>query len=137
MNRASKPSSLTDAPSRNAATYSPHGSTPPPGRHLADSLAFLREHHAALTSKETVEILAEADHDTTRQHLTILNLTSAMAIEQVYAIVTAAGTAEEAPRDALDAGDLPRLGAILPPDPTHFPGPDHSAATRAGRRRPN
>ena len=78
-----------------------------------DSLAFLREHHAALTSEESTELLAGANDDTARQHLVILNLAGALPIEQVYAIVTAPGTAEEAALDALDAGDLPRLGIIL------------------------
>ncbi|MDQ3990604.1 MAG: hypothetical protein M3291_15700 [Actinomycetota bacterium] len=58
-----------------------------------ESLGFLREHHAALTSEESIELLAGADDDTARQHLAILTLAATLPIEQVYAIVTAAGTA--------------------------------------------
>ncbi|MDQ3600498.1 MAG: hypothetical protein M3408_04455, partial [Actinomycetota bacterium] len=78
-----------------------------------ESQQFLREHRAALTEEESIDILAGADGDIARQHLAILALTAVRPDEHVYRLVTDPAAAEEAALDAIEAGDLPLLGSVL------------------------
>ncbi len=65
-----------------------------------ESRDFLRQHQSALTEEESIEILASAEDDTSRQHLAILDLTSVLPDERVYQLVTDAAAAEDAALDA-------------------------------------
>jgi len=78
-----------------------------------ESEQFLREHRAALTEEESLEILADTDDDDAHQHLAILNLTGGLPDEHVYRLVTDPTVAEEAALDAIETGDLPLLSSVL------------------------
>ena len=78
-----------------------------------ESQQFLREHRAALTDKESIDILAGADDATARQHLAILALTAVRPDEHIYRLVTDSAAAEDAALDAIEAGDLPLLHSVL------------------------
>lgn len=76
-----------------------------------ESLDYYRQHQADLTSADSRTILAGVDNDVARQHLAILDLTGVLPAEQVYAIVTDSGAAEDAAFHAIEHADLPRLAA--------------------------
>jgi hypothetical protein len=78
-----------------------------------ESEQFLREHRAALTDEESIDILTGADSDIARQHLAILALTAVLRDEDVYRLVTDAAAAENAALDAIEAGNLPLLSSVL------------------------
>jgi hypothetical protein len=83
-----------------------------------ESLDFYRRHHTDLTTADTRAILASGDNDTVRQHLAILDLTGVMPAEQVYAIVTDPGPAEEAVFHAIEHADLTLLATVAAAAPS-------------------
>ncbi len=72
-----------------------------------------RHHHAALTDDQSVELLTGAEDDTVRQHLAILHLTTIMSDQDTYRIVTDPATAEDTALEAIEAGDIGLLSAVL------------------------
>ena len=83
-----------------------------------ESRTFLTEHRAALLAEPTLNLLAATDNDTARQHDAILSLTTQLPDEQVYALITDPGQAEDAALDAIETGNLPLLAAILTAAPS-------------------
>jgi hypothetical protein len=77
-----------------------------------ESHAFLTTHHDELTTDESHAILADAEGDTARQHLAILELTTVWDVDTVFELVTDPTEAETAAFDAIEAGDIPLLAAI-------------------------
>jgi hypothetical protein len=92
---------------------------------------FLREHRAALTDEESIDILAGADGDIARQHLAILALTAVRPDEHIYRLVTDSAAAEDAALDAIEAGNLPLLSSVLTAAPALQARPDSWGLTVA------
>ena len=79
----------------------------------AESQAFLGAHREALLNDQVIEQLARSDDATSRQRLAILLLSTVMPDDQVYALAVDSSQAEVTALDAIEAGDLMLLGAIL------------------------
>ena len=78
-----------------------------------ESHSFFSAYRELLLTEPVIDLLSSIDDDTARQHLAILQLTTALPDRDVYTIVTDAAQAESAALDAIQAGDLTTLSAIL------------------------
>ncbi|MDN5861100.1 MAG: hypothetical protein L0H84_21050, partial [Pseudonocardia sp.] len=78
-----------------------------------DSQHYLAEHRAALLADPVLELLADTDDGTARQHHAILTLTRALPDDRIYAMITDPARAEDAALDAIETGDIPKLAMIL------------------------
>jgi hypothetical protein len=83
-----------------------------------ESQQFLSAHREALLDDQTIDLLTHSDDATARQHLAILQLTTAMPDDQVYALVVDSSQSETAALDAIESGDLALLSAILTAAPS-------------------
>ena len=90
------------------------------------SRQFLTTHRDALLAPEVRDLLTAADTDTAGQHAAILDLLTQLPVDDVHALITDPGRAEDAARTALEAGDLALLHAVL----TAAPGLDQRPVTR-------
>jgi Tetratricopeptide repeat len=77
-----------------------------------ESFTFLREHIDELTAAEILDQLAASDQPVAQQHRAILDLVRTDRLDDVRALVTEPGAAEDAALDAIQAGDVHRLAAI-------------------------
>ena len=84
----------------------------------SDSLAFHRRHKDQLATAEIRELLAGLDTDIAHQRIAILGLAAGpRTLEEVYDLVTDAGTAEAAALDAIETGDLDLLPTLVAASP--------------------
>jgi hypothetical protein len=79
----------------------------------SESQAYLVEHRDTLLPDRVLNLLADADDDVARQHQAILVLLTVLPDEQVYTLITDFTQTEDAALEAVEAGDLALLDAIL------------------------
>jgi hypothetical protein len=77
------------------------------------SKTYFMQHREALIDAKTRRIIGIGADATERQHLAILDLVASSSDESAYEIVSNVGVAADAAVDAIEAGDLTRLEAIL------------------------